>query len=265
MMIHIIHISDTHIHSDPTYCGQYGDYPALHGAQVLVERLQTLPFQPNFILHTGDVIVDPIPELYATARDVFAPLSVPIHYLPGNHDHKTAFQRDLLGLPPDAVRPMYYQEFDYQGVQFVFLDSNGGAEPPRGYVDDDQLAWLEAICTAEDTRPLVVAVHHNILPTGVPWLDDFMGTTNGADVHAVLRRAAHRLRGVFHGHIHQDFEIEQDGVRYYGVPSSWCQFRADPDQIETVKDVDSIAGYNIISISSSQTIIRRMRYQVNWP
>jgi Icc protein len=144
----------------------------------------------------------------------------------------------------------------------VCLDNNGPAEPPRGFVTKDQLEWLTDICSAQDSRPLVVAVHHNLLPVGVPWLDDFMSTTNGEAVHRTLLPARDRLRGVFFGHVHQNLDIYRDGILYCSTLSSWGQFHAWPGQIETTHDVGAEPGYNVVMLTRDQTYIRRCRFRL---
>jgi Icc protein len=109
---------------------------------------------------------------------------------------------------------------------------------------------------------LIVAVHHNLLPTGIPWLDDFMRTTNGEAVHAALLPARHRLRGVFFGHVHQPLDMLRDGILYASAPSSWCQYHAYPDQADTIEDAASGPGFNIVTVTDDQTYVRRCRLTV---
>ena len=177
--LHFVHISDTHINPDPNYVSKYGSYSSIVGARALVDQINSLPVAPDFVLHTGDVVYDPYPEAYETAREVLSKLRYPVYYLAGNHDEGAALQRGLLGRKDGEVADRLHYEFEVKGVQFVCVDSNGPAEPPRGYVTEDQLAWLEGICAAEDPRPLVVAVHHNVPKVATPWLDEYMGVVNG--------------------------------------------------------------------------------------
>ena len=103
-----------------------------------------------------------------------------------------------------------------------------------GTVSDDQLDWLRGIAEADDRRPLVIAVHHNALPTGVPWLNQYMRMANGDAFHAgAAACAGDRIRGVFYGHIHQNSQIIRDGILYSSVLSSWYQIHCWPGQTET--------------------------------
>src|SRR3990172_2851412 len=128
--LHFVHISDTHINPDPTYVSQYGTLSSIAGALALVAHINALPVAPDFVLHTGDVVYDPYPEAYATAREVLGELKFPVYYLAGNHDEGAALQRSMLGrTDADVTIPLHY-EFAVKGVQFVCVDSNGPAVPP---------------------------------------------------------------------------------------------------------------------------------------
>jgi 3',5'-cyclic-AMP phosphodiesterase len=246
-LLHFVHVSDTHIHYDPVYGLDNVGKSALKGARALVDRLNSLPFTPDFILHTGDVAADALPGIDDTVRSVFGELNHPIRFLAGNHDPKH-FPRE--------------REFEVNDVQFVCVDSNGPAEPPRGFVTEPELTRLRRVCASDDDRPLVIATHHNVLPVGSPWYDEFMRMTNGEDFHRALLPARGRIRGVFFGHVHQDIETVRDGILYSAVSSSWCQFHAWPGQPLTVHDRGAQPGFNVVTISKDQTTIRRHRFSV---
>lgn len=254
-----VHISDTHISPDTEYGKQHTPYSTKVGAEALVKAVNALPFHVDFVLHTGDVVYDPVPEAYLTARDILSQLVHPVYYLSGNHDNGVELQRLLLGRS-EILEPFYYT-FDANGFQIVGLDSNGPAEVPRGNVISQQLEWLDAICSAHDERPLVVAVHHNALPVGSPWLDDYMRITNGEALHQILLKAKDRLRGVFFGHVHQNIQMLQDGILYTSASSSWNQFSSWAGSTETVPDGEN-PGFNVVSVTANQTFIRRWNFTV---
>jgi 3',5'-cyclic-AMP phosphodiesterase len=258
-VLHFVHISDTHISHDPNYILPEAKHTPADSARALVEQINALPFEPDFVLHTGDVVYDPDPEAYVTAKQIFSRLRYPIYYMAGNHDNSKALQEIMLG-STEVLAPFDYQ-FEVKGIQFVVVDSNGMGKGPAGFVSVDQLARLHGICTAPDPRPLVVAVHHNVLPTGVPWWDGFMRLTNGEDFHKMLLPAQRRLRGVFHGHVHQGADTYRDGVLYSCVASSWYQIHAWPGQTDTLADYQATPGFNVVTVTPAQTFVRRYQFQ----
>ncbi|MGJ3238835.1 MAG: metallophosphoesterase family protein [Anaerolineae bacterium] len=259
--LRFLHISDTHMNPDTDYIKDYAQYTPLIGVQALVREINQLPFQPDFILHTGDVAYDPAPDVYHAVREVFADVSAPIYYLAGNHDDAQALQRDLLGRSASDIQAMLYGTFTVKGVQVVYLDSNGPHDPtrPSGTVTQDQLDWLDTICTGDDEQPLVIAVHHNVLPCYVPWVDEWMRMENGEAFHEVVRQARDRLCGVFHGHIHQNMQVVRDGVLYVSSGSSWCQFSAYPDASNQrlIHNAHTLPSFNMVTIGEAGTSIIR--------
>ena len=258
-LLTFVHIGDTHIHSDPAYTLDYAEITPFAGAKALVEHLNNLPFTPDLVLHTGDVAYYPDPEAYTTCKEILGKIKYPTYYVVGNHDDGIALCRYLQ--PKQAnFQPRTYGDFEINGVQIVFLDSNGPVEPPAGYMVEEQIAWLRKICSARDSRPLIIAVHHNLLPVGIPWLDTYMRTANGEQVHAAILPARDRLRGVFFGHLHQNVDVMQDGILYSSVASSWFQLEAYPGLIETTPDRGAELGYSVVTITAQQTFIRRCRF-----
>ncbi len=261
ILLRFVHITDTHISDDERYNIPGAPHTPVIGARALVHQLRSLPFTPDFVLHTGDVIYDPVDSAYAAAKKILNGIPYPVHYLPGNHDSVIGLQRHLLGI--ESPTEPYDYTFEVKGVQVICIDSNRPAEPPRGRVSEAQLAWLRAQADPHDPRPLVVAVHHNVLPIGVPWWDDFMRMENGADFHAALVPARARIRGVFHGHVHQDADTYVDGILYTSALSSWYQIHAHPGQLETENDRRVAPGYSVVTISKAGTFICRHRYMVD--
>lgn len=268
VLVRFVHISDTHISYDPNYTYPDRGLPlALDGAKALVAQVNALPFTPDFVLHTGDVVYDPDPEpaAYEMARSVLGEIKYPTYYLVGNHDEPNLLQRVLLQRE-QAISTFHY-EFECNGVQFICLDTQTAAtqqviKEPAGWIGDDQLAWLDKLCAAKDERPLVVALHHNPLKVGIPWFDDFMALQNGDALHTILLQARTRLRGVFFGHIHQNVDLYRDGILYTSALSSWYQLHAYPSQTKTHIDENAEPGFNVVTIARDQTFIRRHRFAV---
>jgi Icc protein len=260
ILLRFIHISDTHISADPAYTLPEADHTPMAGASELVRQINALPFTPDFVLHTGDVTFDPVPSAYEAARAILEQIRYPTYYLVGNHDDSALLQKTMLERS-SIVTPFDY-EFEFNGVQIICLDSNGPAKLPGGSLTMAQLEWLEGICKAPDTRPLVVALHHNVLPIGAPFWDDFMRLSNGEDMHRVLLAARQRLRGVFFGHVHQATETYRDGILYSSVLSSWYQLHCWPGQANIQEDRGADPGFNVVTITRSQTFIRRHRFPV---
>lgn len=261
-LLTFIHISDTHLNPDLDYTKPYADYTPIEGARELVKSIQKLPFQADFILHTGDVVYDPDDSAYEAVKEVFAPIDMPIYYIAGNHDDNDGLQHHLMGRTDEEIIPNLHYEFEINGVQVICVDSNGPAEVPAGNVTDVQLEWLDKLCTADDDRPLIVAIHHNPIPVDVPWLDDWMRITNGLDFHNIVKKASSRLVGVFHGHIHQQSTVYREGVMYCAAASPWTQFHSYIGMTETTSDTGARPGYSVVTVKKDQSFVRRYWFDV---
>jgi Icc protein len=224
----------------------------------LVEEINRLPFDVDFVLHTGDIMTDPEPDEYTAVKEIMDELRFPIHYLMGNHDSLEGVQRILYG--SDEIKPTHDFVFDVNGVQVVGLDSATHGVDHGGNLSEAQLAWLEDICTADDVRPMVVGVHHVLQPLGNK-LVDFFQTQNGDVAHSILMKAGHRLRGVFSGHIHQAIDLYEDGILYSFAPGPISQGNLFPGK-DGVRghQVDPSPGFSVVTVTTQRTYIRRYSY-----
>lgn len=263
--LRFVHLSDTHIHADPTYGAdaERGEnpYSIQQGARALVEAVNELPFQPDFILHTGDVAYDPDESAYVAARDILGKLKAPVYYVPGNHDDAAMLQRIVIGREP--LIPHDY-EFEVNGVQIVVVDSNQPyqMDSPSSHLTAAQIARLHALAAARDDRPLLVATHHNVLPTAIPWWDDYMRMQNGEEFHMALLPAQHRLLGVLHGHVHMQTQVTRDGIAYSSAMSSWFNLVCEPGQTETIFDRRALPAFNVCTVVGRQMYIRQQTFTV---
>ena len=118
-LLSFVHISDTHISADPHYNQDGAMHTPLVGAKALVRQLNTLPFPPDFVLHTGEVAYNPDETAYPVAYEVLSALKVPVYYLAGNHDDAATLQRIMLGTKAEAVKTPFDYQFEVNGVQIA--------------------------------------------------------------------------------------------------------------------------------------------------
>jgi 3',5'-cyclic AMP phosphodiesterase CpdA len=218
---HFVQLSDTHLVRD-------GDglvhgvrpYERLDAALAHVARREP---RPAFVLLTGDLIHDDEPASYELVRRLTDELEMPVHFVVGNHDVRSAFARILLDDPEGGDEPRY-RTFEHEGVRFVLLDSSVPGEVP-GHLDAEQLSWLESLLSAAPDAPAVVVVHHPPTNTGVAWLDEHK--VDNGDELLTLMAAAPGARHLLFGHVHMPMVVESHGVLCIGAPSTAWQFGDD--------------------------------------
>ncbi|MBN1283841.1 MAG: metallophosphoesterase [Anaerolineae bacterium] len=241
-----VQISDTHI--GPTRDFQLDGSPTFPYLERLVCIINSLPAQPDFVIHTGDIANEPDAESYRVAASLFSRLRAPVYYLCGNHDRPDMIRQYMAMLlnisDVPAGAPLCYA-FEVEGEHFLALDTSEPSIDPRGRLGDDQLERLHAECTP-DGPPLTVFMHHPPFPVNSPWADRNLLLENGEAVHQALLPARERLRGVFFGHLHRSCQFVRDGITYTGASSTTAsQMVWMPWEDFYIDKVNSLPSYNI--------------------
>lgn len=257
-MLTFLHISDTHISGDPEYHPPWIPESVAHpnrGTELLLQAIQRLPFAIDFILHTGDVCADPHEEDYRRARELLLQFPGPMYLLPGNHDsgdlmEATLHDGQMLHVLRDAL-------LEVKGYQLVALDTAGQGDIHAPTLGDEQIEWFGETLDGAGDAPIIAAMHHSPVETGVPWLDEQMRIQNGDRIQRILRAHRDQLAGVFHGHIHQQTDTYQDGVLYVCCPSTWSNLAGYPGVREGIADPLTPGGFNLVMLRDSGAFVRR--------
>ncbi|MBP6468951.1 MAG: metallophosphoesterase [Chloroflexi bacterium] len=257
--VYFVHISDTHIGPTAVSPDHHGVFP-WPCANRLVDIINRLPVQPDFVIHTGDVAYDADPAAYELAAATFSRLQVPIYYVNGNHDG-VGLIKDCLPMGPktdlshDPGTLSY--AFEVRGERFVVLDTRGPDDiDPQGLLSEPQLAVARAEAQP-DGPPLTIFTHHPIWPLNSEWMDANMLVRNGRLLHDILLPARCRLRGVFHGHVHQPMQTVREGILYSSVASAYTQFAAWPGDVNVSHAFEDDPGYAFVHLLPGQTIVHQ--------
>ncbi len=259
--VYFVQISDTHFGPTPGYA-RHGAIP-LPAGQRLVDRINQLPFQPDFVVHTGDITANPHPAAYELAKEALGGLHVPVYYVRGNHDAAADIKASMEMGAHEALsagddRLVY--RFEMKDHRFLVLDSFGPPETdPQGFLTEEQMTFLREE-TAGDGPPLVIFMHHPVLPMDSPWMDANMLMMNGEAVHKALLPARDRLRGVFLGHVHQSMQTMRDGILYVAAASSFTQFSSWPSDVNVGHVEDEGPGFNFVRLMGRQMMVRQHRF-----
>jgi Icc protein len=165
---------------------------------------------PDLLLLTGDLAEDEAEPSYAWLAGELAALKVPVLAIPGNHDDAEALGRHF-----EASAPRGLLIRDLGDWRLVIMDSAVPGEV-SGRLREETLDQLDR-ALGEGQRPALVALHHQPLPVGSPWIDRYP-LLDPSRVWSVLRR--HGARVLVWGHIHQPFSAELEGIRALGCPST---------------------------------------------
>jgi len=258
VVLTFLHISDTHISADPAYHPPEIPTSLPHpkqAAERLFAAIDGLPFEFEFILHTGDVCADPIEKDYHCARELLSRLAKPVYLLPGNHDSAQMMAEFLHD--GEGMRVLGDAHLQLGNCQLLTLDTNGEGDDHAPMLRDDQIDWFAQRLESDGEGPVVVAVHHALIETGVPWIDQQMRVQNGERIQQILRRHQDKVAGVFHGHIHQATVTASEGIAYISCPSTWSNLAGYPGLSAPEPDLYTAGGFNLVMLRDARVFVRR--------
>lgn len=211
-------LSDSHVRA-----GAAGDGPAA-ALEAAVASLLALSRTPDAVLISGDVADPGAPEDYVRVKELLAPLTVPIHVMPGNHDDRAGL-RAAFDLPGDADELIQYA-VRTGPLRLVCCDTNkdDGDDGEYGAARRD---WLRTTLEAEPEMPTIVALHHPPLPSGIDQLDTVGLDPADSEALRVLLAGHPQVRCVVAGHYHRTSAGEVGGRPFVLCPSTYLQAELD--------------------------------------
>ncbi len=183
-----------------------------------IARINALPEQPDFILHTGDLThLAAADEFDALEQLLKSVKTQQIFYVPGEHDVTGDNGKLYLERFGKNTKGQGWQSFDFNGVHFVGLvnvvdiQQNG-----LGALGNDQLAWLEDDLKGRPSdTPIVVFAHIPIRSVYPKW---GWGTDDGTQALGYLKRFGSVT--VLNGHIHQTMKKVEGRVTFHTAMST---------------------------------------------
>jgi 3',5'-cyclic AMP phosphodiesterase CpdA len=210
--LRFVQISDTHIGFDKP-----ANTDVTATCRNAIEKIKSDPQPPAFVLHTGDLTHLSRPTEFDTLQQLVSDLSIPVFYVPGEHDvledDGMAF-RERFG---KGTRGAGWQSFDHGGVHFIGLVNvvnlkAGGL----GSLGEEQIEWLERdVKRLSGSTPIVVFAH---IPLWSAYPEWGWGTDDGARALSYLKRFG--SVSVLNGHIHQVMQKVEGHVTFHTAMST---------------------------------------------
>ena len=228
MKLRFVHITDHHLRADNQLVRGYSTTWALLS---VLRHIAKYAGTIDFIVSTGDLVDGGTDAEYQTflgmlgaqaATAITGPLiinahgfcNVPMYVMPGNHDKRSAFFRNLFNTVPEGQ--LMNTSFEYDHLRFVCVDWG-----PEGKAVASPLLLDHVGGTLRDGMPTVLLMHHHVVPVGSRWLDLLLA--DGLD-QFVEQIAGRNVVGVFSGHTHATYEKTLCGFPVYGLRSTCFQF-----------------------------------------
>ena len=230
-----------------------------------VARINALPQQPDFILHTGDLTHLSAAEEFDTLDQLLKSAKTPqVFFVPGEHDVTGDNGKLYLERFGKNSKGHGWYSFDHRGVHFIGLvnvvdiQQNG-----LGALGLEQLEWLEEDLKGRSSEtPIVVFAHIPLWEVYPQW---GWGTKDGAQALSYLKRFGSVT--VLNGHIHQTMRKVEGGVTFHTAMSTAFPqpepgkapkpgpFKVDAGRLREhlgITEVNFIEGKNSLAIVDSK-------------
>jgi len=191
----------------------------------------------DLILLTGDLAQNPSGDSYRRIFQHLLSYETPCLCLPGNHDDFSLMKKYL-----NQGMVSCGKILQMGGWQIIALNSQK-PNSAVGELPTSELAFLERILTSNVNLPTLIAVHHNCIASGSPWLDT-MQIQNSEEFLSLIQ-AFPQVKAVAFGHVHQELSSSLNEIAIFGTPASCFQFA--PNSIEfSIDDIEP--GYRIFNL-----------------
>lgn len=210
-----------------------------------LERLCNGPNRPDLLLMTGDLTAYGDGQSYARLAELLAACPFPVRVLPGNHDDRDG----LLAAFPQTRAQDGFIQFDVAlpGFRVIGLDTletgrHGGAFCQR------RADWLRSRLEADSATPVLIAMHHPPIETGISWLDADRREPWIARFGEAIAGFPH-VRAIIAGHMHRTIHASFAGVPLSVCPSSAAAVALDLSPLDPDRPdgrglvLDEPAGY----------------------
>ena len=210
--LRFVQISDSHIGFDKP-----ANTDVTATLRSAIAKIKAAPEQPSFVLHTGDLTHLSKPAEFDTLQQVLSELSLPVFYVPGEHDvleDDGASYRQRFG---KGTQGAGWHSFDKNGVHFIGLvnvvDLKAGG---LGSLGTEQLEWLEKdVKRLKSSTPIVVFAHIPLWSVYPEW---GWGTDDSAQALSYLKRFG--SVSVLNGHIHQVMQKVEGHITFHTAMST---------------------------------------------
>ena len=184
--------------------------------QEAIAKINALPQQPDFLIHTGDLTHQSKPKEFDDMDSVLQGAKVKdIFYVPGEHDTSVDDGQLYLQKYGKNTKGAGWYSFDHKGVHLVGLVNVVKLEG-MGNLGQEQLDWLrQDLKSVSGSTPVVLFAHIPLWSVYPEW---GWGTKDGAEALSYAKRFGSVT--VLNGHIHQIMQKVEGKVTFHSARST---------------------------------------------
>jgi 3',5'-cyclic-AMP phosphodiesterase len=242
----ILHLTDFHLFNDPQK--KLAGIKPFETLKYIISDIQKdlKKNTPDLVIIGGDVSQDFSPESYETVNQLIKPFKCPVLSTMGNHDDLENFSK-IFGSPTEI-----FNEPKLSNWKVIILDSFW-QKHVGGKLNEKDLEFLKKNLDKDPKQPVIIFLHHHVLPIDSMWLDKI--NLNDNHLFLDLIDQYQNIKAVVCGHIHQDTKIIRDGVEFYSTPSTCWQFKPKSPGF---KIDEAMPGYRWIYLKNDGTFTTKV-------
>ena len=216
----LVHITDMHLYKSKETL--YREVNPFDSYKRVLSNIRKSNWNPDALIVTGDISNDGSIESYNNAFNEFSSLKIPVLCIPGNHDIK----ENLISCLPKntSSRLQIVSNWVFIGLD-TSLKSN-----PSGFLNSSELSKLKARIEEHHKKNIIICLHHQPVLINSKWIDE-IGLENKKEFFEVIKKYKN-IKGIFFGHIHQEFNSNINHIGIYGTPSTCIQFKSGKKTFE---------------------------------
>ena len=184
--------------------------------QAAIDKINGLPRQPDFIIHTGDLTHQSRPKEFDDMNGVLQSSRVKdVFFVPGEHDTSVDDGKLYLEQYGKDTKGSGWYSFDHKGVHLVGLVNVVKLEG-MGQLGAEQLDWLQKdLKSVSSSTPIVLFAH---IPLWTVYPEWGWGTKDSAEALSYTKNFGSVT--VLNGHIHQIMQKVEGKVSFHSARST---------------------------------------------
>lgn len=212
-------LSDIHIAADAG--DAYRGFHPHENVKRVLQDVRTKPF--DMLVVNGDLArLEGKPADYEAVVGYLNPLAekMPVAMTMGNHDDRKNARSAVASVSGDVqpVQKKFVTIINTGPVDFLLLDSLMATNVAAGQLGHSQRDWLADYLKANNRKPAVIFVHHNLDA------DDDNALVDAARFLDIVRPAKN-VKAVLFGHTHAWNHSVQDGLHLVNIPAVGYNFK----------------------------------------
>ena len=223
--INLVQVTDTHLFAETS--STLSKVNTLDTLNKVLDYIQCNEDQIDCLIATGDIAEDASSKAYEHFMLSVEKFVAPFRWIPGNHDN--------VSLMKVVSRGTNYCDKTLRiGTWMIILLDTSVKNEVSGLLSEMELEFLKKTLNVFEQdakiKNVLICLHHNPIKMKHSWYED-IGLRNRLDFFDVIKQFS-TVRCVIFGHLHQELDLEYNGIRLLCTPSTCTQFLPNAQNFE---------------------------------